>query len=63
MNSGGNDSLILKGKQRQHPAPEGEPSLKEGRSWGGREPSGFQKRWHPGELEESGQRLQLPLPS
>ena len=34
MNSGGNDSLILKGKQRQHPAPEGEPSLKEGRNWG-----------------------------
>lgn len=37
--------------------------LEGGEELGGREPSGFQKRWHPGELEESGQRLQLPLPS
>lgn len=41
MNSGGNDSLSQKGKQRQHLVPEDEPAWRRGEEGvGGRETSG-----------------------
>lgn len=63
MNSGGNDSLIQKRNRGSIQCLRVRPALEGGeKGVGGREPSVFQKRWHPGELEDSGQSLQLPLP-